>query len=274
MNTSLNSSVSQTMTIPDNSSNRWCRVYRPQPLATQRIILLPHASGSASFFRQWADLFPSNIEVVSVQYPGREDRIDDPLISDMELLVQGICSGLTRYLDKPYILFGHSMGGGIAYELYQTLQQQKLPQPKNLVISAFEAPSRKHQGELHKQQDSLLLDELKRLKGTGVDLNSYPELASMVLPLMRNDYKLIETYQPNSTRPHVNIPITLMVGDSDEELQSGDAEAWQQETTKEFQLLSFKGGHFYLTSEKSAVSQALIKLCQPVTPTISWPLTP
>ena len=273
MNTSLNSSVSQTMTAQGNLPNRWCRVYRPQPLATHRIILLPHASGSASFFRQWTSLFPSNIEVISVQYPGREDRLADPLISDMELLVQGICSGLTRYLDKPYILFGHSMGGGIAYELYQMLQRQKLPQPKHLIISSFEAPSRKHRGELHKQQDYLLLDELTRLNGTGVNLDSYPELADMVLPLIRNDYTLIETYQPNTKRTPLNIPITLMVGDIDEELQSGDAEAWQQETTKEFQLLTFKGDHFYLTPEKVAVSQALIKLCQPVTPKVSWPLT-
>lgn len=262
------------MTAQGNLSSRWCRVYQPQPLATHRIILLPHASGSASFFRQWANLFPSNIEVVSVQYPGREDRLADPLISDMALLVQGICSSLTPYLNKPYILFGHSMGGGIAYELYQMLQQQKLPKPKHLVISAFEAPSRKHQGTLHKQNDKLLLDELKRLNGTGVDLTSYPELADMVLPLMRNDYKLIETYQPNTERSRIDIPITLMVGDIDEELQSGDAEAWKQETTKEFKILTFSGGHFYLIPEKSAVSQALVKLCQSVIQKVAWPLTP
>lgn len=274
MNVTLYSSDQKKINASNNSLNRWCRIYRPQPLATHRIILLPHASGSASFFRQWSNLFPETIEIISVQYPGREDRLADPMISDMPSLVQSICSGLTRYLNKPYILFGHSMGGGVAYELYQMLQQKKLPKPKHLVISAFEAPSRKHQSQLHTQQDSVLLDELKKLNGTGVDLHAYPELADMVLPLVRNDYKLIETYQPSNKRTPIDTPITLMVGDTDKELQPGDAEAWQQETTKAFQILSFKGGHFYLTPEKSKVSQTLIKLCQPVTPAVVWPLTP
>ena len=272
MNASFSNVENIKMLKPNKSPNRWCKIYKPRPLATCRVVLLPHAGGSASFFRQWVDLFPTNIEVIIVQYPGREDRLTDALIDNMDGLVEGICKGLSRFLDKPYVLFGHSMGGGVAYELYLTLAEKSIRLPSHLVISAFEAPSCKHQGHLHKEDDALLIQELKRLDGTGVNLSDHPELADMVLLLMRNDYQMIETYQPKLQRLPIATPITLMIGDSDKELQPGDAVAWKEETTKKFEILTFQGGHFYLTQEKSAVVQALSTLCRPVSH--AWPITP
>ncbi|AFJ01562.1 putative thioesterase [Methylophaga frappieri] len=242
-------------------AEKWFRIYQARPGASQRIILLPHAGGSASFFRHWSTAFPDSIEVVSVQYPGREARINDALIDSMPELVAQLSEGLEEVLDKPYVLFGHSMGGAVAYELYLALLRQKLPLPTHLVISAIEAPTRRHVGDLHKQSDKALMTELKKLDGSQVNLADYPELAEIVLPLMRNDYQLIETYQPVLPTTPLNCPITVMTGDSDTELNPGDADAWQAETTANFRLLSFKGGHFYLRPEQQAVVRALTKIC-------------
>lgn len=255
--------------------NRWYRVYQPRPVASQRIILLPHASGSASFYWHWSTEFPTSVEVVSVQYPGREDRVSEPMVDTMAELVNQLSTNLAAVLDKPYILFGHSMGGAVAYELYQAIARKGLPLPEHLVVSAIEAPSRSHSGSLHQQDDNALITELRRLNGTQVDLETVPELATMLLPLMRNDYRLIETYTPELPTEPIGRPITVMVGDTDNELAPGDAEAWQQETTREFELLTFRGGHFYLTCERQAVVQALINIFRRTRRSPpAWPVMP
>jgi pyochelin biosynthetic protein PchC len=267
----MNNTVVSTHNM-DNSP-LWYRIYKPQSDAKQRVIVLAHAAGSASFYRYWSDVLPSSVEVVAIQYPGRENRMAEPMIDDMQTLVQALSIHLEPVLNKPYILFGHSMGGAVAYELFQTLANNNQPLPEHLIVSAIEAPSLHHGGNLHRQDDKALKQELKKLNGTSVNLDDFPELAEMVLPMMRNDYRLIETYQPKQSRTLVNVPISVFVGDSDDELKPGDAEAWELETTESFNLHTFSGGHFYLINELNAVAKALKTLLQK-TQHVEWPVMP
>ena len=256
-------------------SARLYRIYKARPLARQRIILLPHASGSASFYRSWAELFPDSVEMIAVQYPGREDLIGEPMINDMVTLVGQLADSLAGLLDKPYVLFGHSMGGAVAYELYNKIAQNGQRLPDHLVISAIEPPSLHHGGDLHQQDDEILKQELSRLGGTGVDLEAFPDLAEMVMPLMRNDYRLIECYKPALPSTLINTPITAMIGDRDEELTLSEAQAWADETDQSFKLEVFAGGHFYLIEQKRAVVQALAGILEKSAyPCKKWSMTP
>lgn len=272
----------QTVNSINNTSNntaqdnQWYRIYKPQPMAKQRVIVLAHAAGSASFYRHWSEAFPSSVEVVAIQYPGRENRLMEPMIDDIHTLVQSIANNIGSLLDKPYLLFGHSMGGAVAYELFQTLARNEQALPEHLVISAIEGPSANHDGNLHQQNDNVLKQELKKLNGTSVNLDDFPELADMVLPMMRNDYRLIETYRPAEPRSLVTAPICVMVGDSDDELSPGDAEAWEQETKEAFEIHSFPGGHFYLVDETEAVVQVLKNLLikSQRAQQMQWPVMP
>lgn len=267
--------ISHKKPSPQRQASAWYRIYQPRPAATHRVILLPHAAGSASFFRQWARALPDHIEAVAVQYPGREERIGDNMIDTMEALVTQLAPQLSQVLDKPYVLFGHSMGGAIAYELYRQLEQLGLPLPEHLVISAIEGPSRHHTGNLHQQDDQALIQEMQRLDGTRVDLEAFPELADMILPLMRNDYRLIETYQPVQHKKPIKTAITVLTGDEDKELDVGDAEAWKQETTGSFAIKSFSGGHFYLVPQQDEVIATLTRLVgTPLLAHTPWPSMP
>lgn len=252
------------------------RLYHPRPAAKQRILVLPHAGGSASYYRGWAQAFPSSVEVVIVQYPGREDRMGEPLVDDMSELVTQLAVGLRPLLTKPYLLFGHSMGGAVAYELFRQLACLRQPLPEHLVISAIEGPSRHHGGNLHQWEDQALLAELDRLEGSSLNLQALPELAEMVIPLMRSDYRLIECYSPEKTRQAVNVPLTVMAGSSDNELQPGDIESWKLETKRSFQLITFPGGHFYLKPEQAGVIEALSKICKKMKAALpaAWAVTP
>ncbi|MFC6338648.1 alpha/beta fold hydrolase [Pseudomonas karstica] len=236
---------------------RWIRRFEPRPLARMYLFCLAHAGGGARFFASWARLLPPNIEVIALQLPGREERINEPLIDQMRPLVNGLTAVLPDWLDRPYALFGHSMGAAVAHEVCLALQRQSLRQPTCLIVSGREGPNRHHGGSLHLAEDGRLLADIAGLGGSPSALQTCPELQSMALPILRNDYKLIETYRPDPQRARLNVPIEVLVGRDDRELNPGDAEAWADETDKGIRLHPFEGGHFYLTPQREMVLRCI-----------------
>ncbi|MGY2397540.1 thioesterase II family protein [Pseudomonas sp. SDO5271_S396] len=232
---------------------RWIRRFEPRPHARLRLFCLAHAGGGARFFADWARLLPPSIEVIALQLPGREERINDPLIDQMRPLVNGLAAVLPAWLDRPYALFGHSMGAAVAHELCLTLQRQSLRLPTRLMVSGREGPGRHHGGRLHLASDERLLADIADLGGSPAALQQCVELQAMALPILRNDYRLIETYQPDPQRARLNVPIEVLLGRDDPELNPGDAEAWADETDEGVRLHPFDGGHFYLTPQREAV---------------------
>src|SRR5262245_19608067 len=99
------------------SANPWLTVFRPDPSAKLRLFCLPHAGGAASLYRRWADALPPDIELNAVQLPGRENRFSEPPFVRWRPLVEALADGLASKLDKPFALFGHSMGAMLGYEL-------------------------------------------------------------------------------------------------------------------------------------------------------------
>ncbi|MDP5213364.1 alpha/beta fold hydrolase [Pseudoalteromonas tunicata] len=252
--------LTHIQSIRNDTSTTCYRIFSPKPNASKRLFILPHASGSASYFRQWHELVDADVEVVVIQYPGRENRISKPLINDMSQLVTTLAVGLRPLLNKPFVIFGHSMGGAVAYELTLKIQSYRYREPCHLVISAIEGPSCHHQGELYRASDEQLLAELTRLNGTQVDFNQYPELADMVLPLMRNDYQLIETYQPDLNAAKIACPVTVMAAEQDTELTIAEAQTWQQVCASSFTIKTYPGDHFYISSQASNVTKYICNL--------------
>lgn len=244
------------LTMPKRQTTPWLRTYQPRPMAQLRVVCLPHAGGSASFFRRWAAELPTSVELLAVQYPGREERLNDPMHQHMADLVSALASALATHpglQHTPYVLFGHSMGGAVAYELCRQLRHQGLPQPAHLLLSACESPARHQGGKLHLQDDAALLAEITRLGSSQLDWASHPELAQLVLPAMRQDYQVIETWQAAALQPQLDIPIDVLIGNDDQELSEADAQDWARYTTRTFRLSRYPGAHFYLIAQQAAV---------------------
>lgn len=222
----------------------WLGNWRAAPEARVRLIVCPHAGGAASFYRGWCDSLPASVDVRVVQYPGREDRFNDGFAPSLRSLASDIASVLANADDLPAAIFGHSMGAVIGYEVALRLAISKAQPLLHLYVSGRRAPHKRRDSAVHSGSDQSLLDEITRLGGSSEALQS-PELRCLIVPIVRDDYRLIETYEPG-IQERLNIPITAFVGDSDTEACIDDMRAWSEYTTGEFQLKDFPGDHFYL----------------------------
>jgi pyochelin biosynthesis protein PchC len=230
----------------------------PRPYASLRLLCLPHAGGSASLYRGWADLLPPHVESVLYCPPGREDRIAEPFPADFPSMVADLADAVAPLLDRPWAVFGHSMGAAVGHELALRVIRDGHRPPSHLFVSAREAPQHHRPGATHLLDDAALCDELVQLGGTDAALMAMPELRSLVLPKVREDYRLIENYRPRNTAL-LPCPVTALAGIEDRELTLQEAEGWQDCTTGAFELLTFPGGHFYLSDQPSAVVNSVLR---------------
>lgn len=226
----------------------WLRCAVSRPGAAVRLVCFPHAGGSAGFFAAWSRLAAPGIEVHTVQYPGREDRIIEAPEPDMACLAGCAAAALDGSDDRPLALFGHSMGAAVAYEVARLLDRE----PVHLFASGRHSPGEVVPGGVHLRDDAGLVADLARLGGTGAGLLAMPEVLEVVLPAVRNDYRLIETYHELPGR-RLGCPVTALIGTEDPEVDAGQARRWAAHTTGPFDLVELPGAHFYLDARRTEV---------------------
>jgi len=230
----------------------WLRSFRPRPGARVRLVCLPHAGGNAAFYRPWATALPAWAELVAVQYPGRQDRLDEPCVEDMDTMAALIADALVRWVRGPLALFGHSMGGVIAFEVARRLEVRPGRGPQRLFISGRQPAQYHRRVTVDLGDDDALWAELRRLGGTGGEALDNPVLRTLALPAIRGDYRLVDRYRPGPARP-LSTPITALVGDVDPEVTVAEAAGWRQHTADDFVLRVLPGDHFYLVPQHAAV---------------------
>lgn len=238
------------MNLPGKTINPWLRISQPNPDARLRLFCFPYAGGAASIYRTWPQQLPADIEVCAVQLPGRENRIRERPYTDVIELMQALMPNLLPALDKPFALFGHSMGSLIAYELAQQLQQHGQT-PTHLFVSGRREPTLPEpETLLHTlPSDQAFLAELqRRYNNLPALLFTDAELQELFVPLLRADLTLVETYQ-YTERPALPCPLIALGGAADPRASQAELEAWQALTQADFELHRFPGGHFYLNEQ-------------------------
>jgi medium-chain acyl-[acyl-carrier-protein] hydrolase len=240
-------------TLPPESS-AWVRFRQRSPVARLRLLCFPYAGGSALIYRHWMDL-PPQIDVCPVQLPGRDERFREPAFTRTDALCDALVVALGGFLDMPFAIFGHSMGAIIAYEFARRLQTGG--SMRHLLVSGQRAPHlplrRKQSYDL---PDAAFRERLRELDGTPEAVLRDADLMELLLPRLRSDFELTETYKRVEHAPLV-CPVTAFGAAQDKEVSRSDLEAWRLTTTSAFDLKMFPGGHFYLDKEGPALRRSV-----------------
>ena len=215
-----------------------------------RLICFPYAGGGIAGFKKWADLVPKHIEVCAPQLPGRESQIRATPFTTIWPLVETLSTALLPLLDRPFVFFGHSMGGLIAFALAEALGRGGR-KPAKLLISACRAPGRpRREPPMHALPESELIAELRARYNSVPDaLMADPELRALLLPGLRGDIQLVETFQYSGSAAF-DFPISVFGGIRDTSVTRDDLEAWREQTTGPFRLHMLAGDHFFLNSHR------------------------
>lgn len=211
-------------------------------------------------YKPLAHTLPADFDVLSVQYPGRHDRYREAPFTDLAQLVEAVAEELTHVLaadpERPYALFGHSMGALVAFETARLLAQGELPVPQRLFLSGRGAPDVRTTARYDLYDDTDVLAEVRRLGGTDQSILDDPDVMEMVLPALRADYRALGTYNWRGGEPLV-APMTVLVGDRDPVVTVEEAQTWREHTSGDVALKVFPGGHFYLFDHLDAVAAAV-----------------
>lgn len=238
-------------------SGHWVERGAVDPEARLRLFCFPYAGGGASLFRDWQDFLPRQVEVCPVQLPGRESRIGEAPFTSMEPLVLRMVEELETLRDPPFALFGHSLGALIVFELARALRRFGLPSPVRLFVSGHRAPQLPHADPpIHQLPDSEFLAELGELSGTPGEVLQDPELMELLLPLLRADFAIAETYTYADEAP-LDCPVAVFGGRDDEQASRDELQAWRAQTRDSFSLHLLDGDHFFLVSARSVLLQVL-----------------
>jgi pyochelin biosynthesis protein PchC len=245
------------MTSPTADDDKWTRRFHRSEDSSIVLVCFPHAGGSASYYFTMSQALAPSIEVLAVQYPGRQDRRREAFIDNIPALADHIFDALSPLSNYPFAFFGHSMGAILSFEVANRFEQRTETGPQWIFASGRRAPSRYRIGDVHLRGDAGLLAELRVSGGTQSRVLDDPELVAMILPAIRNDYKAIEKYV-YAPGPPLCCPITALVGDSDPQTSIEDAFAWKEHSTGDFDFRVFPGGHFYLEAYQAEVNDAIL----------------
>ena len=244
--------------------NPWLANSTLRQEAKLRLFCFPYSGAGASIFRSWLSNFPAEIEVCPVRLPGREERLTESPYSSLMTLVPILANALLPDLDRPFVFFGHSMGALLAFELSRYLKNCMNLVPLHLFVSAHAAPHLpRSEDPIHNLPEEQFISKLREMNGTADAVFASLELRQILLPLLRADFSMCETYQfiPGEK---LDCSISAFGGLQDAYIQRSDLEAWSSQTRGLFKLRMFPGDHFFITKNPFLLIEVISRELYPV----------
>ena len=222
--------------------------HRPRSLSTPRMRLFcfPYAGGAATAFHSWPAELPDDVDVWAIALPGRSFRLREPPLRDMVHLLDALEPAMTAALDRPYAMFGHSMGANIAFELARRLLARGLRPPMHLMLSGQRAPHlAAARTNVHRLPDLEFREHMRAFYGSRAQMLEDDELRNLIEPALRADLELLETWT-SPAGPPLPLPITTFAGSDDAGVDVGAVSAWRRYTHGAFSNHVLAGDHMFL----------------------------
>ncbi|WP_304942781.1 thioesterase II family protein [Vallitalea guaymasensis] len=210
-----------------------------------KVFCFHHAGGSASTYRPWM-MYDTDIDILSIELPGKATRMTEDYISNYEDLIPEVAKAINEVsCGQDYTLYGHSMGAMIAFKTAYILQNKYNNKPSSLIVAGRHAPvdDIKDRYQTYMEDDELV-KELKRNNGTPSEILENEEILKVIIPAIKNDYKLNESLAYKDEV--VDIPIIAHAGKEDFDANKKLMERWGLVTTDMFVIKEFQGSHFFL----------------------------
>ena len=230
---------------------RWLRRFRDDDECETKLVCFPHAGAGASVYRTWPMGLPSDIGVVAVRYPGRDDRFDDPFPPSLEALADDIADALGELTRHRLVLFGHCMGASVAHEVALRLQERGCP-PAALCVSARRPPHTLTDRCTDYGTDEDIIAHAVSLDASRAAVFANPNLREAMVPAILADYRLTAGYS-GGRLPRLHCPVYGYAGDADPEVSPEQMRGWADTTHGAFRLHVLSGEHFYLKPEEAAL---------------------
>ncbi|MFJ6936688.1 thioesterase II family protein [Streptomyces sp. NPDC101132] len=216
------------------------------------LVCLPFAGAGASFYRPWQRLAePYGFDVLPLQLPGRERLIDQEPYRDASTAADGLLADLLAALgDSPeprrIALFGHSLGAVLAYELARRLVGTPGVTLVRLFASGSPHPAEQRARRATGLDDDAFLERVNEFAGYTHEALQDPEMRELILPTLRADVEMHESYVPDAEQV-LPVPVTSLRGTADTLVSREEAAAWARTTTGGYHEAELAGGHMYLT---------------------------
>lgn len=236
----------------------WLPLLEARPNASVLLFAFPYAGGGTPVFRPWLGLLPSSIELRVVQLPGRGPRFRETHLLRAAAVLDALEENLLPLLNRPFAFFGHSLGALLAFEMTRRLRARGLA-PVELFVSGHLAPQLPDPfPPIHQLPEPLFLKELVALNGMHPGVLASPDLLELVLPIVRSDFTILETYEYDGSAPAMSCPLTVFGGDRDPRTNRPGLEAWRAQTSGHFELQLLPGDHFFIDANRPAVVATLL----------------
>jgi medium-chain acyl-[acyl-carrier-protein] hydrolase len=235
------------------STARWLWRLRARPEASMCLVCLPHAGRGVSVFHPWPAAL-GDVEVWAAQLPGREGRVRERPLRRVEEIVEPIAESIVGEIDRPFVLFGHSMGALVAFELARTLRRGGAPEPRHVFVAGFRAPQLPDRNPaIAAAPEDIFVGRLVELSGIPPEVLEHEELRAVVMPTLRADVAVCESYTYVADAP-LTCDLDAFHSEDDPLVSRDEAAAWAVQTSASFRLHSVRGNHFdLLHGERPAV---------------------
>jgi medium-chain acyl-[acyl-carrier-protein] hydrolase len=213
-----------------------------------KLFCVPYSGGGAQVYMPFAPLLPPAMALYALELPGRGRRFTDKLLESVSSMVREAVDGILPLIggSPAYAVFGHSLGGIVAFETVRELRRRKAPMPRHLFVSGVRAPQvPKREGTAYDLPHDQFVQKLVEMGGTQEEILANREMLELMVPILRMDFKAYETYRYTEDRP-LECPVTALGGSLDTFVLPADVEQWSLHTGGAFAHTTLDGGHFFI----------------------------
>ncbi|MFB7304402.1 thioesterase II family protein [Heyndrickxia sporothermodurans] len=229
-----------------------------------KIFCIPYAGSSAAIYNHWNKEVEQGWEIIPVELSGRGSRFGESLYNNIEDTVEDIYKRIGNYLFENYIIYGHSMGALIAYELTKKIHQNHAPSPRHIIFSGCVPPNKFQLAGIDLNSDDQIKQKLLSLGGTSSQVIENPEHISVFLPILRADFHLLQQYVYQRKDHLLTEDISVFYGKNDNNVSIKDVRKWDVMTSGKTYYHTFEGDHFFLNSKTNEVMDCIRQICRNV----------